>query len=99
MSLFGRCPLVLRHILIKFKKGINVVFGENGTGKTTILESIYLLSLGKSFKTAHPEEYIKKNQHRYKIQGKTNTDIKIQIEGTKTKKIIKVQEKIINKKL
>ena len=36
---------------IKLNPGINILFGTNGIGKTTILESIYLLSYGKSFKS------------------------------------------------
>ena len=31
--------------------GINQLTGENGAGKTTVLESIYLLSCGRSFRT------------------------------------------------
>ena len=36
---------------INLNPGINILFGKNGIGKTTILESIYLLSYGKSFKS------------------------------------------------
>ena len=36
---------------IKLNPGINILFGQNGIGKTTILESIYLLTYGKSFKS------------------------------------------------
>ena len=33
-------------------KGLNIIFGENGQGKTNWLEAIYLLATTKSFKTA-----------------------------------------------
>ncbi len=46
---------------IKFKKGINLLFGENGSVKTTILEGVYLISLGRSFKTINSKNYIKKD--------------------------------------
>jgi len=36
---------------ITFSKGITVIWGENGSGKTSLLEAIYILSLWKSFKT------------------------------------------------
>lgn len=36
----------------------NVFFGQNGSGKTSILESIYLLSRGKSFRHHQPKHYI-----------------------------------------
>ena len=35
----------------KFSEGITVISGKNGSGKTTILESIFLLAAGYSFKT------------------------------------------------
>lgn len=34
-----------------FNDSFNLVIGRNGTGKTTLLEAIYLLSTGKSFNT------------------------------------------------
>ena len=34
-----------------FAPGINVIWGENGSGKTSVLEAIHILSIGKSFKT------------------------------------------------
>lgn len=36
----------------------NVFFGDNGSGKTSLLESIYLLSRGKSFRHHQPKHYI-----------------------------------------
>lgn len=36
----------------------NVILGNNGSGKTSILESIYLLSRGKSFRHHQPKHYI-----------------------------------------
>ncbi len=40
----------------------NVFLGHNGSGKTSILESIYLLSRGKSFRHHQPKHYI---EHGY----------------------------------
>ncbi len=37
----------------RFSSGYNVLTGRNGTGKTTVLEGLYLLSTGKSFVTNH----------------------------------------------
>ena len=39
-------------------KGLNIIFGENGQGKTNWLEAIYLLATTKSFKTARLTEAI-----------------------------------------
>lgn len=43
---------------IVYGENINVIVGPNATGKTNILESIYLISTGKSFKARLEEEMI-----------------------------------------
>lgn len=43
---------------MSFDEGANLVFGENAQGKTSLLEAIYLLSAGKSFRTRHIRELI-----------------------------------------
>jgi DNA replication and repair protein RecF len=41
-----------------FSSGINVLFGDNGAGKTSILEGINVLSCGKSFRTSKTSNII-----------------------------------------
>lgn len=53
----------------------NLFFGQNGSGKTSILESIYLLSRGKSFRHHQPKLYI---QHGFE----TTTVFAKLIDGT-----------------
>ncbi|MBI5450897.1 MAG: DNA replication/repair protein RecF [Gammaproteobacteria bacterium] len=36
---------------LAFSPGLNVIIGDNGSGKTSLLEAIYLLSCAKSFRT------------------------------------------------
>jgi DNA replication and repair protein RecF len=48
----------LRHVDADFSPGINVVFGLNAQGKTNLLESIYLLVTGRSFRTNNDSELI-----------------------------------------
>ena len=47
------------HEVIEFNRGINVLHGENAQGKTNLLEAIYYVSLGKSFRTSHDVEIIR----------------------------------------
>ena len=44
---------------VLFSDGINVLHGENAQGKTNLLEAIYFVSLGKSFRTSHEAEVIR----------------------------------------
>ena len=43
---------------IDFHKGTNVISGNNAQGKTNLLEAIYLLAYGKSFRTRFDKELI-----------------------------------------
>lgn len=45
--------------MVEFDHGINVLHGENAQGKTNLLEAIYYVSLGKSFRTTHDVEIIR----------------------------------------
>lgn len=42
----------------EFSPGTNVIFGENAQGKTNLLEAVYLLSCGRSFRTRFDKELI-----------------------------------------
>lgn len=44
---------------INFNKNINIFYGENAQGKTNIIESIFLSSIGKSFRASKDNELIK----------------------------------------
>ena len=44
---------------LEFNKNINVFYGDNAQGKTNILESIFLCSIGRSFRTNKEKEIIK----------------------------------------
>lgn len=39
----------------------NLVFGENGAGKTSLLEAVHLLGYGRSFRTRNPRDLINSN--------------------------------------
>ncbi len=46
---------------IDFSKDINIISGENGQGKTSLLEGIWLLSGSKSFRTSKDKDLINLN--------------------------------------
>ncbi len=53
---------------INLENKINIFFGDNAQGKTNILESIFISSFGKSFRTNKEKELIKKGQNFLRIQ-------------------------------
>ena len=53
---------------IKLHENINVFFGENAQGKTNIIESVFLCSIGKSFRTNKEKELIKFNKEKTSVE-------------------------------
>lgn len=45
---------------IDFSNNLNIIYGNNGTGKSNLIEAIYLLSLSKSFRTMNDKNLIRK---------------------------------------
>jgi DNA replication and repair protein RecF len=75
---------------IKLYKNINVFFGENAQGKTNIIESIFLCSMGRSFRTNKEKELIKFNEKNTIVEiefEKKDRNGKIKIEIGEKKQI------------
>ncbi len=43
-------------------RGVNLLYGRNASGKTSILEAIHLLALGRSFRTHHISRVVRKGE-------------------------------------
>ncbi len=56
--------------LLEFSDKITVISGPNASGKTNILESLFLLSTGKSFKARTEEEMIRYEKDLGRVKGK-----------------------------
>ena len=54
---------------INFDSGLTVLWGKNGSGKTSVLEAIHGLSLGKSFKTNNKKDLIKRGSTGFFLKG------------------------------
>lgn len=50
-----------------FRPNINILVGDNGSGKTTIVEGISYLCLGKSFKNAKDKDVLRFNEDYFNI--------------------------------
>ena len=75
--------------------GLNFFHGINGAGKTSILEAVYILGSGNSFRTIKTNNLIKLGSDSFKISAEiSGSGHKITISKTKSKNIsIKVNEK------
>lgn len=59
----------LQQVRLPLCKGFNIFYGENGSGKTSLLEAIYILAMGKSFRTANLQQIINFEQLQYVISA------------------------------
>ena len=50
---------------------LNLITGANGSGKTTVLEGIYLLGRGRSFRNRHTEHLIRHGERQFWLHGRT----------------------------
>lgn len=78
---------------------INIIYGENGQGKTNLLESIYLLGFTTSHRSFTSDNLIKSGEEKAIIKGKLIKEIpyELEIDLTRTKKMAKIDDKVVSK--
>ncbi|WP_100657543.1 DNA replication/repair protein RecF [Alteromonas flava] len=93
----------LKDLSLSLSPSVNLVYGENGSGKSSILEAIHLLGYGRSFRTSQPKHIIQNGCDRFTVftqcsdKDKTQRKIGLQrsqsetfecsIDGERSKKI------------
>lgn len=78
---------------IDFHKKVNIIVGNNAQGKTNLIEGLYIMSLGKSFRTSKDSEMIKFgcNMARVRtISRRSDRDVSVEIGLVKNKKSLKI---------
>ena len=85
------------NINLEFSNNKNIIIGNNGIGKSNIIEAIYYLALTKSFRTNNDEVLIKNNEEFAVIEADVVDKIsnKYKIIINKTGKNIKIDNKSI----
>ncbi len=56
---------------LEFGQHLNLIHGPNGSGKTSILEAVFLIGRGRSFRTRATEQLISRGQSRLTVFGQT----------------------------
>ena len=59
----------IKKMKVDFNKNVNIFIGSNAQGKTSILESIYVLAFTKSCKNAQEDDLINNKQLFFKVYG------------------------------
>src|SRR5579862_6002544 len=78
---------------LQFPRGLTLIWGGNGSGKTSVLESIFMLGRGRSFRTRNNSRLIKRNKSVMRVIGQAETEaglsvalgIEVGAEGTKAR--------------
>lgn len=78
------------NLQLELSPNINIIYGSNGSGKTNILESIYVLAFTKSHRSFIDNSLIKTGKESSTIKGTLNKNISYNLEinlGKTTKKV------------
>lgn len=62
----------LSHVQFEPGSRINLIHGANGSGKSSLLEAIFVLGLGRSFRTQRSRRLVKENEETATIFGETD---------------------------
>lgn len=88
--------------LIEFDPSLNLIIGSNGSGKTNILEAIYFLSCGKSFRSSSLSKLINWNSVysfcRAKIH-KNNEEVELEVQLVKSEQSSSISRKFLVQKV
>ena len=90
----------IKDLKITFDKPMTILYGNNGQGKTNIVESIYLLSNAASFRTSYFKEMIDNESEFAIIEGEINSlkkKNKHKVILSKSGKTAYINDVIINK--
>ncbi|RUO43685.1 DNA replication/repair protein RecF [Aliidiomarina taiwanensis] len=64
----------LSNVEIETTRRVNIVYGQNGSGKTSVLEAIYCLGYGRSFRTHQARQVIQANADAFTIFARLNNE-------------------------
>lgn len=87
----------LRDDSLQFHQSLNLIYGENASGKTSLLEAISILSSGKSFRTSSLENVITHNAEVLRVFGKTSGGDRLGYQWTKAAKEIRVNGETVSR--
>ena len=78
---------------VDFHDRVNIILGENAQGKTNLLEALYIMSLGKSFRTVKDSEMIRFGSQMARVKTvsvKDGENLTIEIGLIRNKKSLKI---------
>lgn len=76
----------------KFDHGVNLVIGKNGSGKTSLLESVAYIGFGKFFSASKDIEALRQSQEILRLEVTSEAEIKhlVEVSISQNEKLIKI---------
>lgn len=97
MSSIGRISIDhirnLNQVSVQPGPGVNLLFGENGAGKSAFLEAMHVLSTGRSFRTRQFRELVSTGEDEFRVVGEithAGRQLSIGLEKTPEKTRIRI---------
>lgn len=90
---------IIEQAELSFSPGVNLICGDNGSGKSSILEAVTILSRGRSFRSARIADVIQHKHESLLIRAKVSdadNQFNIGIERSRTSTRIRVNQQDIN---
>jgi DNA replication and repair protein RecF len=76
----------IEHAGMLLPSGLTLIYGDNGSGKTSLLEGIFVLGRGRSFRTRNSERLIRRGQAHMRVTGEVrrSDSVRLGVEVTRT---------------
>ncbi len=88
----------LHSVQLELDEGLNIITGENAAGKTSLLEAIFYMSYGRSFRSAQVKHLIQYDTDYFRLIGELfNSSQRIGIERHTDQQIIRVNKQPVSK--
>ena len=88
----------IQNAQLHFSPEVNTIVGDNGSGKTSLLEALYYLGHAKSFRTPHSTQLINLNDNEFVLYGELSNSQTIGIQRGKSTEQIKIAKQLCQKK-
>ena len=84
----------LTQVSLEFAPGLNLIVGDNAAGKTALIEALWLLATGRSFRTSQPKQLIQYQQPHFtlfcEVRHQTGALHKLGMQRTPTQVTLKL---------
>jgi len=87
----------LQDRVLEFHPNLNLICGQNASGKTSLLEAISILASGKSFRTSSLENVVTHGADTLRVFGKTTEGDRLGYQWSKSGKEIRINGESVNR--